>query len=157
MKILSKNYPSLSRELIANIYREKFDSSSDVVVIAEDTWDRAQFEVKDELHNGLYDAVLHPCEDVRHSASKALASFLKTHPIMVDSTIGSLIASYEDYYIPTPALLDNLGRVLQQEIDRWEARCGIGLAMREMATEMSPTSVSLFFNSFFFCLLISLL
>lgn len=157
-----------SSEVIANVYRERFDSSTDIVTIAEDTWVKSQFQVEDKLHHSLYDgewhwpnnqfaphlhiitifalliwglACFHPCDEVRHSASKALSSFLKTHPNMIESTIGSLLVAYQDYVIPTPALMDNLGRLLQEEIDRWEARCGIGLAIREIAKEMSPETV----------------
>jgi hypothetical protein len=90
---------------------------------------------------------LHPCDEVRHSASKALAAFLRTHPSMIDSTIGALICSYQEYVAPMPALLDSLGRVLQEEIDRWEARCGVGLAIREIASGMSPDNVCIFLNA----------
>lgn len=86
-------------------------------------------------------AILDPCEEVRHSGSKALAAFLKTHSSMTDDTLGALIVSYQEYNVPTPALLDNLGRVLMEEIDRWEPRCGVGLAIREIAAGMSPSTV----------------
>lgn len=42
-------------ELVAHIYREKFDSSSDIAALADDTWQKSKFEVEDGLHKGLYD------------------------------------------------------------------------------------------------------
>jgi len=86
-------------------------------------------------------AVTHPCEEVRSSASKALAAFLKSNPSKVDSTVQDLISSYNEYNIPTPPLIDNLGRVIQEGVDKWEGRCGVGLAIREIAPEISPQTV----------------
>jgi hypothetical protein len=56
-------------------------------------------------------------------------------------TIQDLIATYHEYEVPTPPVLDNFGRVIQEGIDKWEGRCGVGMAIREAATEISSKTV----------------
>lgn len=52
---LSKSKSDFTHELIACVYRIRFDSASEIASIAEETWVKAQLEVEDGLHKALYD------------------------------------------------------------------------------------------------------
>lgn len=88
--------------------------------------------------------MLHSCEEVRSSAAKGLGDVLKTYdPEVVESVMQGLVTSYYESLVIIPPVKDELGRILEPEIDRWEARCGVGLAINAIAPLLSIEAVSL--------------
>lgn len=70
---------------------------------------------------------------MRISAARALKDLLTHNEREVPAIVDRLIKLYNEYLVMTPAVYDNLGRILQESIDKWEGRCGVGISLRDIA------------------------
>jgi len=84
--------------------------------------------------------VVDPCLEFRVSAAKALGELMEDYEEEVEIVVERLIKGYDDYLLMTPPVFDDFGRILQDGVDTWEGRHGVGLGIRELAHSM-PTSV----------------
>ncbi|ODN04906.1 Translational activator GCN1 [Orchesella cincta] len=123
--------------LSASVYRQQFDPVARVADLGKKVWARANLPEEYELYNILKDDVHHPCEAVRVSASKAIGSLLSNHKSNLQKVLVDLRTNYEEYEVLTAPVVDSFGRILEEAVDNWQARCGIGLALKELAPLMS--------------------
>ncbi|CAG7827579.1 unnamed protein product [Allacma fusca] len=140
----------LWNSIIGNVYREQFDPENELAGLSKELYEelckphngeyinRHDYEA---LHEELLKCVLHTTEEVRLSSASALKDLLSHNQSHVKSVVLHLIELYHEYLIMAPPVYDHLGRILQEGIDKWEGRCGVGVAIRDLAS-LFPTDLA---------------
>lgn len=129
----------LKKQLCSSVYREQFDPVERISELGKRVWDVTCLSEDFELYTIILEDILHTCSAVRVSAAKACGALLQKHPDELSKVLEDLRSNYNDFEILIPPVVDSFGRVLEDSIDKWEGRCGIGLAMRELAPLMSTS------------------
>ena len=78
---------------------------------------------------------------VRSAASEALAKLLEEDCALAGVVLSQLLATYQEKLIPTPPVVDSLGRIVEPAIDHWEPRSGIALALARIAPYYTESMV----------------
>ena len=130
----------LRRNLRRRVWIAKFDKdSSENAKFADKLWDKAQFaNMKDGgqlLADDILLDIVHPISCIREASAESLAAILKSENFNSNVTImlESLLETYIDKLEMTPPVLDSFGRVIQGQIDHWEPRSGVALALEKIA------------------------
>lgn len=123
--------------LAASVFREQFDPVTRIADLGKKVWESTQLPIEFDLYETLAQDILHTCEAVRVSASKAYGAVLAVHKDKLPKVLEELRNNYCEYEILLPPVVDSFGRVLEEAVDKWEGRCGIGLAIRELAPLMT--------------------
>ena len=100
-------------------------------ILAEDLWDKHDLEPYPLLHEDVIADVVYPVSSpLRTAASVSLSKCPDLDP---EFTLRKILDLYDEKLETTPPVLDGLGRVVQDSIDHWEPRQGLGLALQNLA------------------------
>lgn len=103
----------------------------------------------EEMCCPLVDDIIHPEEIVRSAAAETLAKTLQCHRSYITATIEQLLASYEKKLEMPPPLLDEFGRMVGEPAqDEWPARCGIAMALGQVAPILPEDQLLQLFHFF---------
>ena len=70
---------------------------------------------------------------IRSAASEALACVLEgSSSAQVASVLDQLIDTYTEKLELTPPVVDQLGHVITPQLDHWEPRCGVAVALGQV-------------------------
>lgn len=130
---------NLKHILAASVYREQYDPVARIADLGKKVWEATGLPVDFTLYEILSEDILHIVEAVRISAAKACGALLTNHKDKLPAVLEQLRNNYNDYEELIPPVVDSFGRVLEEAIDKWEGRCGIGLTIRELAPLMSKS------------------
>ena len=72
---------------------------------------------------------------VRSAAAEGLASVLEgENDSKVGQALDKLIDMYTEKLEFTPPVIDQLGHVITPQLDHWEPRCGVAIALGKIAS-----------------------
>ena len=133
------NLKEIRKHLCQRVWIAKYDQdSTENAKFASQLWDRAQLA---DAFDGQYLAssvlqdVVHPMSCIRKASAESLAAILQSDEMSSDAAaiLDSLLETYVDKLEMTPPVLDSFGRVIQTQIDHWEPRSGVALALEKIA------------------------
>ena len=128
--------------LTRRLWIAKFDLVEENRVLAEKLWDAVKLQADSSMCEGLLTDVIHPVDVVQRSAAQALAAIVTQDKELMPIVLDKLVDTYKDKLKEIPAKVDSLGRVVEESIDLWEPRCGVALALKELAPLLVPETVS---------------
>lgn len=136
----NKMLEELKQNLCQRVWVAKFDQdSTENAKFAEQLWQKARLSgmIKGDqrLADDVLSDVVHPMTCIREASAEALAAILKSEEMKsnVNIILESLLETYTDKLEMTPPVLDSFGRVIQKQIDHWEPRSGVALALAKIA------------------------
>ncbi|ODM88729.1 Translational activator GCN1, partial [Orchesella cincta] len=127
--------------LSGSVYRSQFDPVARISEKAKKIQELLVKTLPQEfptLCSGLQEDILYPVEAVRISASKAIGFLFVNNKNELESLFQYLKTKYDERSELIPPVVDDLGRILKDEVDSWEARSGIGLTMTNIAPLFRP-------------------
>lgn len=92
--------------------------------------------------------VPHPVESVQQAAACALAELLTLKPELLPNILDRLLALYQSKLAMIPPKLNDFGRVIEQPIDTWGPRRGVGLALTQIAPLLTPDIIQMLIQFF---------
>ncbi|KAB7504018.1 eIF-2-alpha kinase activator GCN1 [Armadillidium nasatum] len=137
---LSLNEESWSM-MTHRLWVAKHDEDEDIRSIASDLWDKAGMKSDENLLEKILGDVTHATEAVRYSAAVALASLIKHEEFNIEKVVQKLIQIYKKKLEMTPAKKDQYDHIIEEAIDHWEGRAGVGLALYHIAPLLQEKSV----------------
>ena len=130
----------LQKRLCQRVWVAKFDvESPENAKLADKLWKKAHLadmgNSGQNLAMNVLSDVVHPIGCIREASANALAAILKSKDMAgnVTTILDSLLETYIDKLEMTPPVLDGLGRVVESQIDHWEPRSGVALALAKIA------------------------
>ncbi len=120
--------------LVRRCWVARSDPLPENQTLADQLWEAAELSaVPGRLTMLVLEDVAHPVGKVRSAASEALAKLLEEDRGLAGVVLTQLLETYQEKLIPTPPIVDGLGRIVVPAIDHWEPRSGIGLALARIA------------------------
>lgn len=133
---------SQTARLVRRLWVAKFDVDEENAKFAERLWQEVGFTVPEPLCSALLEDVVHDVEIIRKAAAPALAAAINEHPDAAPVILQQLMDLYDLKLKIPPPVVDSLGRVLSNDnMDPWDARCGIALALGEISPTLSEKEV----------------
>ena len=138
----TENGPELTeirKSLCQRVWIAKYDQdSTENAKFAAKLWDKAQLAKAFDgqyLANSVLLDVVHPMSCIRRASAESLAAILQSDEMSSDTAVilESLLETYVEKLEMTPPVLDSFGRVIQTQIDHWEPRSGVALALEKIA------------------------
>ena len=138
----TENEPKLTeirKRLCQRVWIAKYDQdSTENAKFAAKLWDKAQLANAFDgqyLANSVLLDVVHPMSCIRRASAESLAAILQSNEMSSDAAVilESLLETYVEKLEMTPPVLDSFGRVIQTQIDHWEPRSGVALALEKIA------------------------
>lgn len=139
--------------LTKRIWIAKYDVSEENQVLAGELWSATNLTAKVEvLCHELIDEVAHPVECVQQAAAQSLAELLMSEDSievegsisrdgLVPKTLERLLQLYREKLVMIPPKLNDFGRVVEQPVDTWGPRKGVGLALTHLAPLFTNESI----------------
>jgi hypothetical protein len=129
-----KEKEELHMNLVRRCWVARADPLPENRTLADQLWEAAHLSaVPGRLTMLVLDDVAHPVGKVRSAASEALALLLEEDRSLAGVVLSQLLETYKEKLIPTPPVVDGLGRIVEPAIDHWEPRSGIALALAKIA------------------------
>ncbi|XP_071479229.1 stalled ribosome sensor GCN1-like [Diadema antillarum] len=124
-------------QVAQRVWVARKDMEPEVQAIADELWTDGQMTANPALCTMLLDDVIHDVAVVRSSGAAALSALLAENPEELDKVLDTLFEKYREKLVIPPPVLDNLGRVISESPpDQYEARCGIAMALSEIAPHL---------------------
>ncbi|XP_063969205.1 stalled ribosome sensor GCN1-like [Lytechinus pictus] len=119
------------------IWCARKDFEIEVQTLADEVWTDGNFTGSPELCTMLLDDIIHDVAVIRQSSAAALSAILAQNPEELDKVMDVLFKKYQEKLVIPPPVLDTLGRVIAESPpDQYEARCGIAMALSEIAPHL---------------------
>lgn len=121
----------------------KHDPAEDNRVLAEILWDTLRLPLADDAHVELLRDVVHAESIVQKAAAAALVSLLDNDAdgVKLPQVLPKLLAIYLEKLTMIPATTDQFGREVDPAIDQWGPRCGVAIALCQVARFFGPADV----------------
>ncbi|XP_075992954.1 lethal (3) 80Fj [Anticarsia gemmatalis] len=139
--------PSIALSLTKRLLVATFDVSADNQKLAEELWSKLplaqQWSREPELVELMLGEVQHPAEPLQRAAAAALAQLVQrsADPAAPDHVLQRLQDIYSDKLPMIPAKLDQFGHVVEEAVDEWTGRRGVGLALVALAPRLPAAAV----------------
>ena len=133
------NLVEVRKKLCQRVWIAKYDQDSvENAKYASKLWEKAQLAKAFDgqyLANSVLLDVAHPMDCIRRASAESLAAILQSNEMSSNAAtiLESLLETYVDKLEMTPPVLDSFGRVIQTQIDHWEPRSGVALALEKIA------------------------
>ncbi|XP_030828154.1 eIF-2-alpha kinase activator GCN1-like isoform X1 [Strongylocentrotus purpuratus] len=119
------------------IWCARKDVDIEVRTLADEVWTDGNFKGSPELCTMLLDDVIHDIAVIRQSGAAALSAILAENPEELDKVMSILFKKYQEKLVIPPPVMDTLGRVISESPpDQYDARCGIAIALSEIAPHL---------------------
>ncbi|XP_050428073.1 eIF-2-alpha kinase activator GCN1 isoform X2 [Adelges cooleyi] len=137
----SKKDTQIILKITKRIWITKFDIYEENRNLADDLWVLAKLDIKvNGLLENLLEDVVHPVTDVQKAVSIALFSFLKDSPInATNNALKKLLVMYNSKILKPE---ENI------ELDDWQGRVGVAMALEELSLLLSDDMVIQLVNFF---------
>ncbi len=117
--------------------------------IGRDIWEESGFEVSTESPFRILSYLETADKQLRRAASRALAASVKLQPSTFQDVLARLESSYQELAKPRLQQLDEYGMPKKMDLsDPWEARNGLALAFKELASVFDDKSLDPFLQFF---------
>lgn len=126
----------------------RHDEEEGVKDLAEKLWTKINMQAHEEICEMVRKDLLQPVADVRIAAASALAMLVAERKHLLKSNISNLISVYKEKTKMTPAKRDQYDRIVEDAIDHWEGRSGVGLALGQLAPIVEEKQVVQLINFF---------
>ncbi|XP_047737876.1 eIF-2-alpha kinase activator GCN1 isoform X2 [Hyalella azteca] len=126
----------------------RHDQEEGVKELADKLWAKIKMQVHEDICELVRQDLLQPVAEVRVAAASALASLVADRKHLLKGTISSLINIYKEKTKMTPAKRDQYDRIVEEAIDHWEGRAGVGLALGQLAPVVEEKQVVQLINFF---------
>ena len=137
----TETYLQLTHKLLISC----FDVEPSNRAVASQIWKEGNFKTNESICLMMLDDVVHPIENIRISASEAISMVIKeNHSSMAKIIVQSLIKRYDDFNAELKPTVDQFGRAINnsEQVDEWEARCGIAITLNRLAESVPSTDES---------------
>jgi len=110
--------------------------------LARDIWTESDFAVPKSSAVHLLSYLESSDRSLRRAAARALTETIIDYPDLFNSILSSLMKMYKDKAKPREPQRDKYGMPLKTDLsDPWEARSGVALAFKELATAFNDTEL----------------
>ncbi|KAM9331114.1 stalled ribosome sensor GCN1 isoform 2-T2 [Gastrophryne carolinensis] len=135
--------------LLHRLWVVKFDVEAEIKAEAETFWDLLGLELQPDLCSLLIKDVIHHEEAVRKAGAEALSHAVAEYRNQATEVLKKLVELYHEKLYRPPPVLDALGRVISESPpDQFEARCGVALALNQLAQYLDGSQVKPLFQFF---------
>ncbi|XP_061459241.1 stalled ribosome sensor GCN1 [Rhineura floridana] len=135
--------------LLRRLWVVKFDKEEEIRMLAERLWESMGLELQADICSVLIKDVIHHEEAVRQAGAEALSKSVERYRSQTRDVMTKLMEIYQQKLYRPPPVLDALGRVISESPpDRWEARCGIALALNKLSEHLDSSQVKPLFQFF---------
>ncbi|XP_072271584.1 stalled ribosome sensor GCN1 [Pyxicephalus adspersus] len=135
--------------LLHRLWVVKFDVEAEIKRQAEGFWESLGLELQPELCSLLIKDVIHHEEAVRQAGAEALSHAVAEYQNQATDVLKKLVELYHEKLYRPPPVLDGLGRVISESPpDQFEARCGVALALNQLAQYLDSSQVKPLFQFF---------
>lgn len=148
LTVIYRSFPTektdydLHLRLTKRIWIAKFDVSEENKQLANELWQIAEMNADPNiLCDELISDIAHPVEAVQQASACALAELLTKEPSLMPGILQKLLDLYTEKLAMIPPKINDFGRVVEQPIDTWGPRRGVGLALVQMAPLLTPETV----------------
>ncbi|KAF2363096.1 HEAT repeat [Trinorchestia longiramus] len=152
MEVLSSCLPEKSGperlKVCHRLWVARHDQEDAVKLLADKLWAKIKMQVHEDICELVRQDLLQPVAEVRIAAAAALATLVADRKHLLKGTISSLITIYKEKTKMTPAKRDQYDRVVEEAIDHWEGRAGVGLAFGQLAPVVEEKQVVQLINFF---------
>ena len=141
--LTSRDQGTKSDHLIHRAWVAKFDIVPENRLLADQLWDAANFECYSSLSQDLLEDVVHPVGCVRWAGAEALAASLQDKGSdLTGQILSQLLDLYSEKLEMSPPVIDDLGRVVEKQLDHWEPRSGVAISLAKIAPKLTNDMVS---------------
>ena len=133
---------SLQADLVRRVWVARCDPLAENRTLADQLWQELGLETYPDLATEMLNDVAHPVDKVRTAAAEALAKLLEASPDETGAVLTQLLELFEEKLVPTPPIVDGLGRIIEPAIDHWAPRSGIALALGKIAPHFNDFMVT---------------
>ncbi|XP_075070961.1 stalled ribosome sensor GCN1 [Mixophyes fleayi] len=135
--------------LLHRLWVVKFDVEAEIKAQAERFWESLGLELQPDLCSLLIKDVIYHEEAVRHAGAEALSHAVSEYRNQATEVMKKLVELYHEKLYRPPPILDALGRVISESPpDQFEARCGVALALNQLAQYLDSSQVKPLFQFF---------
>jgi hypothetical protein len=111
------------------------DDVDENVELGREIWEESGFVISEDSPFRILSYLKSIDKQLRRAAARALAESVKIHPSKFHDVLARLQASYQELAKPRVPQLDEYGMPKKMDLsDPWEARNGIALAFKELAS-----------------------
>lgn len=128
----SENY-ELGLLVTRRLWIAKHDVSEENRYLADILWTNAKLEVPIVMCDELMKDIIHPEPCIQKAVAAAIVSILREDSSMVQSVLLQLLEIYNEKLKMIPATLDQFGREIDPAVDQWGPRCGVAIALCQIA------------------------
>lgn len=125
------------QSFVQRLWVGKYDPVPENQMLAQQLWNKHCLEPYPGLHEDVIHDVVYPVSSSLRTAGAV--SLSKCPDLDADFILLKILDLYDDKLETTPPLLDGLGRVVQDSIDHWEPRQGLGLALQYLAGSLTTS------------------
>ncbi|VDN06761.1 unnamed protein product, partial [Thelazia callipaeda] len=142
--ISTKSGPHFVRSFKTHILIALNDPVEACVNLAEKIWQDQELFATADLVESIMNHIVSEHLFLRNSASAALGNLQKEFPQIMMPVLEKLNTLYSDYRTVQPPVYDEIGRLIQDAVDRWKSRSGIAKALNVLASSISREFVTCF-------------
>eukprot|EP00058_Branchiostoma_floridae_P014051 XP_002599539.1 hypothetical protein BRAFLDRAFT_121765 [Branchiostoma floridae] len=136
-------------KVVQRVWVARYDPQEKNQEIATKLWERADCEMDPLLCTLMLEDIVHHVDVTRTSAAAALSGALQLHPDITPAVMYQLLDQYQDKLELPPPVKDSFGRIISDEaVDKYEARCGIALALGQISKHLGKDKVAPLFSFF---------
>ncbi|XP_078600399.1 stalled ribosome sensor GCN1-like [Branchiostoma floridae x Branchiostoma japonicum] len=136
-------------KVVQRVWVARYDPQEKNQEIATKLWERADCEMDPLLCTLMLEDIVHHVDVIRTSAAAALSGALQLHPDITPAVMYQLLDQYQDKLELPPPVKDSFGRIISDEaVDKYEARCGIALALGQISKHLGKDKVAPLFSFF---------
>uniref|UniRef100_A0A914UVT5 TOG domain-containing protein n=1 Tax=Plectus sambesii TaxID=2011161 RepID=A0A914UVT5_9BILA len=122
------------------------DPEENCVKLASQLWHEAKFELDVRVCTQLLEDVISPMDFARDAASKALQVALREYPDQISPVLVKLGNIYEQKNELAAPIMDEVGRIVSEARDFWEARAGVASALVLICPLLPDNLVNQYFD-----------
>ncbi|KAM4051160.1 stalled ribosome sensor GCN1 isoform 1-T1 [Anomaloglossus baeobatrachus] len=135
--------------LLHRLWVMRFDVEAEIKAQSERFWDDLDLKLRPDLCSLLITDVIHHEDAIRQSGAEALSHAVATYRHQASEVMIRLIQLYHEKLYRPPPILDALGRVISESPpDQFEARCGVALALNQLAQYLDSSEIKPLFQFF---------
>ncbi|TGO34185.1 hypothetical protein BHYA_0208g00040 [Botrytis hyacinthi] len=123
------------------------DDVDENVELGREIWEESEFKISTESPFRMLPYLESMDKQLRRAAARSIAEAVKLQPSTFKDVLSRLQSSYTELAKPRVPQLDEYGMPRKMDLsDPWEARNGIALAFRELATVFDESLLTPFLN-----------
>lgn len=126
-------------DCIAEIWLARHDDLAEHRQLADEIWEENELQVQPDSVSSLYTFLESDDAQLRRATARSIAALGTLFPSTLASILARLKLTYRESVKSSTAELDRYGMPIKRDqTDRWHARDGISLALKEVAPKLQP-------------------